>query len=83
MTSLIEIERMMEAGEGRPAPPAVVALYLEAFHAYGPLMLWSSRQVEEPTIAQALAVAEALRTEGNMRSRPLAVRIEEACRAAL
>jgi hypothetical protein len=45
--------------------------------------LWNRTPSDHPTIAQALVVAESLRREGNMKARPLAVQIEEACRAAL
>jgi len=45
--------------------------------------LWNRKPSVAPTIAQALVIAEALRREGNMRSRPLAAEIEAACRAAL
>jgi hypothetical protein len=70
-------------GAGRPAPDGVVLLYRKAFHDYGAQALWSRTPSERPTIAQALVVAESLRREGDMNTRPLAVEIEEACRAAL
>lgn len=68
---------------GRPAPEAVARLYRDAFARFGIAMLWSRRQLPNPTITQALAIAEALRFEGNMQSRPLAIAIEDACRAAV
>ena len=76
-------ERLMELATGRPAPDAVVRLYHQAFREFGALALWSRRPSDHPTLAQALVVADALRREGTMRSRPLAAAIEEACRAAL
>ena len=72
-----------ERGAGRPAPDEIAALYRQAFQDFGMLALWNRKPAVHPTIAQALAVAESLRREGNMRSRPLAARIEAACRAAL
>ena len=70
-------------GAGRPAPAAVVALYHQAFRAFGVQALWSRRPAAHPTIAQALVIAESLRREGNMQARSLAAQIEQACRAAV
>ncbi|MBV9757208.1 MAG: hypothetical protein JO047_09155 [Alphaproteobacteria bacterium] len=77
------IEELKELGAGVAAPPGIVDLYRRAFREFGTLALWSRSPSERPTIAQALVVAESLRREGNMRSRPLAAEIEAACRAAL
>ena len=77
------IEELKELGAGRPAPEAVATLYPEAFARFGISALWSRRPSDHPTIAQALIVAQGLRNEGDMRARPLAARIEDACRAAL
>jgi hypothetical protein len=41
------------------------------------------RSLEAPTPEDALVVARALRTEGNLRARRLAEQIEQACRAAV
>ena len=65
------------------APETVEGLYRRAFQEFGAQSLWSRKPIEHPTIAQALAIADALRREGNMKSRPLAAKIEEACRASL
>jgi hypothetical protein len=46
------------------------------------MALWNRKPSDNLTIAQAL-VSKSLRLVGNMQSRPLAVKIEEACRAAL
>jgi len=83
MMDRCSLDELKDRGAGRAAPEAVVALYHEAFRQFGVQALWSRRPSENPTIAQALVIAESLRVEGNMRSRPLAARIEEACRAAL
>jgi hypothetical protein len=77
------LDELKQRGAGRPAPAEVVRLYQQAFAEFGALMLWSRKPSAHPTIAQALVVAEALRNEGNMASRPFAARIEAACRAAL
>ena len=77
------LDDLKSLGAGRPAPDGVTALYRLAFERFGMESLWSRKPSAQPTIAQALVVAEALRREGGMKSRPLAVRIEEACRAAL
>lgn len=83
MQKQCSIEELKELGAGRTAPDDVARLYHEAFREFGTIALWSRRASEHPTIAQALVVAESLRREGSMQSRPLAARIEEACRAAL
>jgi hypothetical protein len=83
MTNRRGVEELKTDGAGCPAPSAVVSLYQSAFQKYGAQMLWSRKPSDHPTIAQALVVAECLRREGNMGSRPLAAQIEEACRAAL
>jgi hypothetical protein len=59
------------------------ALYRRAFEEFGALALWSRRPVAEPTLADALAITESLRVEGNLQSRRLAEQIERACRAAV
>ena len=76
-------DELKELGAGRPAPEDIVALYRQAFDEFGTQALWSRRPSEHPTITQALTVAESLRREGDMKSRQLVARIEEACRAAL
>ena len=54
----------------------VARLYEQAFREFGSQALWSRRASAAPTIAQALVIADALRREGNLRSRALAVEIE-------
>ncbi len=75
--------KLKDSGAGRLAPDDVACLYGQAFREFGTLALWSRKPSLHPTIAQAVVVAGSLRREGNMASRALAVRIEEACRAAL
>ncbi len=77
------IDELKDLGSGKPAPSDIVRLYREAFAEYGTLALWNRRPSEQPTITQALTIAESLRTEGNLKARSLAVQIERACRAAL
>ena len=77
------IEELKELGAGVAAPEGIAELYRRAFCEFGTLALWSRKPSERPTIAQVLVIAESLRREGNMRSRPLAAEIEAACRAAL
>lgn len=57
-------------------------LYQQAFEKFGALALWNSRRLPSPSTADALAVARALRVEGDLHARALAERIEAACRAA-
>jgi hypothetical protein len=77
------IRELKELGAGQAAPEEVALLYRRAFGEYGNQVLWNRKPSGEPTIAQAVVVAEILRREGNVQSRSLAVKIEEACRAAL
>ena len=77
------LDELKELGAGRPAPEDVVALYRQAFDEFGAQAFWNRKPSEHPTITQALVLAESLRREGNMKSRQLVARIEEACRAAL
>jgi hypothetical protein len=83
MSDARSIDELKDLGSGRPAPSDVVRLYRQAFSEYGTRALWNWRQIEQPTITQALAIADSLRTEGNLTARSLAVAIEQACRAAL
>jgi hypothetical protein len=57
-------------------------LYRRAFAEFGASALWSSRPVPDPTPADALAITQSLRVEGNLQARRLAEEIEQACRAA-
>ncbi len=79
----LDLDELKALGAGRPAPDAVARLYQQAFRDFGAVALWSRRPSARPTIAQALVVADSLRREGNLRSRTLAIEIEQACRAAL
>ena len=56
-------------------------LYQQAFADFGSRALWNVRQYDHPEPADALAVAKALRLEGNLQARILAERIEAACSA--
>jgi hypothetical protein len=80
---MTEIEDMKLRGAKVPASDGLRALYREAFKDYGIRALWSSRPVEQPTIADLLAITESLRVEGGVAGRRLAHQIVEACRAAL
>ena len=57
-------------------------LYRRAFKDYGSRALWNMRPIEDPTPADALAIAKALRTHGGMDGRRLAEHIERLCRAS-
>jgi hypothetical protein len=61
----------------------LATLYHRAFAEYRSRALWSRRELEMPTPADALVVARALRVEGNREARRLAEQIERACRATL
>jgi len=77
------LDTLKDLGADRPAPDEVARLYRQAFDEFGTQALWGRKASARPTIGQALVVADTLRREGNMASRPLAARIEQACRAAL
>ncbi len=62
--------------------PEYAALYRRAFDVYGAIALWNRRRLDDPTPADALLVARALRREGNLSARRLAEEIEAACFAA-
>ena len=57
-------------------------LYRRAFAQFGTRALWNLRPVAKPSMAEALAVAQALRTHGRMEGRRLAEQIEKLCRAS-
>jgi hypothetical protein len=70
--------------EPTPRPEDFASLYRRAFAEYGAQALWNRRMFEEPTREDALAVARALRIEGDRDARRLAEQIEQAVlRAAL
>jgi hypothetical protein len=60
-----------------------VSLYHRAFAEYRAHALWNIRRFEQPTPEDALVVARALRTEGDLGARRLAEQIEQACHAAV
>jgi hypothetical protein len=60
----------------------IASLYRRAFKDYGSRALWYMRPIGDPTPADALAIAGALRKSGGMEGRCLAERIERLCRAA-
>ena len=62
----------------KPEDPA--SLYRRAFAEFGHA-LWNLRPVKEPTASDALAITQALGTQGRMDGRRLAERIEDLCRA--
>ncbi len=74
---------MGHMSEMATGPGDYQSLYRRAFEQYGVRALWNKRLLEEPTPADALVVARALRIEGDREARRLAERIEQACRAAL
>lgn len=77
------LDELKDLGSGKPASAEIARLYRQAFAHFGARARWNRRPSAQPTIPQALTVAEALRTEGDLRARALAVQIEAVCRAAL
>jgi hypothetical protein len=68
--------------ESQKQPPDFASLYRRAFTKFGTRALWNKRQLAAPTPDDALAIARALRIEGDRSARQLAEDIERACRAA-
>jgi hypothetical protein len=67
-----------------PAPHEdFVSLYRQAFQQFGIRALWNMRSFDAPSRGDALAVARALRIEGDLNARRLAEQIEQACRAVI
>jgi hypothetical protein len=83
MADTRDLEQLKDLGAGRPAPEQVVRLYRQAFAEFRSRALWNWRCMEHPTITQALAIADSLKAEGDIKARALAIAIEQACRAAL
>jgi hypothetical protein len=83
MADTRDLEQLKDLGAGLPAPEEVVRLYRQAFADFGRRALWNWRRMEQPTITQALAIADSLKVEGDIKARALAIAIEQACRAAL
>jgi hypothetical protein len=69
--------------EEQARQPDYASLYRRAFVQFGARALWNKRVLDDPTPADALVVARALRIEGDRHARLLAEQIEQACRAAL
>lgn len=59
-----------------------ISLYRQAFAEYRAHALWNMRVFDHPAPDDAMAVARALRVEGDLRARRLAEKIEQACHAA-
>jgi hypothetical protein len=78
-----EFQALTDATLQRTASDDVASLYHQAFELYGPLCFWSTKEMDVPTISDALDAASRLKREGNMASRRLAVEIEGACIADL
>lgn len=70
------------AGATAEAPADFVRLYQKAFQSYRMHALWNKSFLDTPSKDDALAIARALRIEGDREARRLAEQIEQACRAA-
>jgi hypothetical protein len=57
-------------------PTDFASLYRRAYEEFGASALWSSRAVPDPTPADAPAITNSLRVEGDLRARRLAEQIE-------
>jgi hypothetical protein len=61
----------------------LVDLYRRAFDLYGAQALWHLRQVDDPSLEQAVLVARQLRVNGDLGARRLAEQIEKVAGADL
>ena len=59
-----------------PPQDTLAALYNKAFAVFGNRALWNIKKINAPTVAEILAITQALRVEGDMRARALAEQIE-------
>lgn len=66
-----------------PGKPDYVSLYKRAFTDYRAHALWYIRDLENPSREDAMVVARALRTNGDLPARRLAEQIEQACHATV
>ncbi|HME12730.1 MAG TPA: hypothetical protein VKF79_07720 [Candidatus Acidoferrum sp.] len=73
----------MTTGDHTTPQEDYATLYRRAFAQFGVSALWSRRALPDPTPADALAITETLRVEGDLEARRLAEQIEQACRAAV
>ena len=77
-------ERQTDTGASQMlARNEMADLYRRAFAQFGTRALWNIKQVDNPTVAQILAITRQLRTEGDMDARQPAKQIERAARANL
>ena len=83
MNAVASLDELKQRGAARPAPPHLRALYREAFQTYRLRALWSSREADDPSIADLLTITESPRVEGGVPGRRLAEAIVTGCRAAL
>lgn len=82
-SSTTDLRNIPDAALRSAVPEPVASLYHQAFEMYGALCLWSTREIENPSLSDVLDAASRLRREGNMASRRFAAKLEESCRAAL
>jgi hypothetical protein len=73
----------MTRESSEPKEPKFEELYHRAFADFRLRALWNLRELEHPTVEEALIVTRRLRVEGDLRARQLAEDIERACLAAL
>ncbi len=66
-----------------PSQPGFEFLYHRAFAEFKLRALWNVRELEHPTVEEALIITRSLRVEGDLNARRLAEQIERACRATL
>ncbi|WP_244764096.1 hypothetical protein [Shinella curvata] len=84
MTSFARLSKC-DIGEldlSQPATAGVASLYHKAFENYGSLCFWSTKEMDEPSVADVLDAASRLKREGNMATRRFALRLEDACLGA-
>jgi hypothetical protein len=78
-----EFRELTDTARQAAASAHAASLYHKSFDLYGPLCLWSTKEMDIPSVADVLDAASRLKREGNMASRRLAIEIEDACIADL
>ena len=80
-TSSLRIFEKEHAHAANRTPGSPISLPVRAFAKYGTHALWNRRMLEAPLMDDALVVADALRTGGDLEARHLGEQVESKCHA--
>jgi hypothetical protein len=76
------LDEIRDQCSGPSAPCDVLGFCGQAFAKHGASVSWNWHCMDQPIVMQALAVADSLPAEGDLKARKLAVAIEQASCAA-